>query len=337
MTTVPPLERTLRLTLPYQRGNDVRALQTRMIERTDQPELAAMLRVPDGLFGPATERAIVAFQTRNQQTAGLAVDGVVGPMTWATLFAPVGAPPDVLKQVQMKIDQAARPENVIDAAIAGLTRPHLRFAGSVTWELTPTGVSVGGAAPEMAGRATVADALDAFGDVFRRVAVEEDVPLELLIATACTESLGGARSAEAARTATRLEPGFISVETTPHKVSVGLMQTLVSTAREVMKDRTISAERLQDPLLSVRAGTGYIRRQGGLTRFDPPCVACAYNSGGIYFQDGVQNRWKMRQYPIGTGHHADRFVRFFNACIAAFAQDVTKIGTAPSFFRRLNP
>lgn len=333
---IPPLERTLRLTLPYQRGNDVRALQTRMIERTDQPDLARILRVPDGLFGPGTERAVIEFQTRNQG-AGLAVDGVVGPMTWATLFAPVGAAPEVLKQAQAQADAATRPANLLDAALPDLRKPHQRFAGSVTWALTPAGLAIGGAAPEVAGRATVADALAAFGDVFRQVATEEGVPVELLIATACTESLGGARSTEAARAATRLEPGFVSVETTPHKVSVGLMQTLVSTAREVMKDRSISGERLQDPLLSVRAGAGYIRRQGGSTRFDPPCVACAYNAGGIYFQDGAGNRWKMRQYPIGTGSHADRFVRFFNATIAAFAQDVSKAGTAPSFFRLLNP
>lgn len=334
---IPPLKRTLRLTLPWQRGDDVLALQTRMIERTDQPELANILRAPDGIFGPATQRAVIAFQTRNQQNAGLAVDGIVGPMTWATLFSARDASPQALREAQAESDAAARPDSVLDAALGGLQAPHRRFTGSVMWALAPTGVSIGGAEPEVSGRATVVDALEAFGDLFRQVAIEEGVPIELLLATACTESLGGARNPAAAAAATRREPGFISAEATPHKISVGLMQTLLSTAREVMKDRSISEAALRDPLLSLRAGAGYIRRQGGSTRFDPPCVACAYNAGGIYFQNGAQNRWKMRQYPIGTGNHADRFVRFFNAALAVIAEDPGRIGGAPSFYRRLNP
>jgi hypothetical protein len=50
-------------------------------------------------------------------------------------------------------------------------------------------------------------------------------------------------------------------------------------------------------------------------------VACAYNAGGIYPNDGPDNRWKMRQYPIGSGAHADRFVRWFNDCVYAMEAD----------------
>ena len=34
--------------------------------------------------------------------------------------------------------------------------------------------------------------------------------------------------------------------------------------------------------------------------------------------DGPENRWKMRQFPIGTSEHADRFVRWFNDCMRLF-------------------
>lgn len=56
------------------RGAAVAALQTALTARGHP--LAA-----DGIFGPATERAVKAFQSR----AGLAVDGIAGPATMAAL------------------------------------------------------------------------------------------------------------------------------------------------------------------------------------------------------------------------------------------------------------
>ena len=56
------------------RGEAVRALQTALTAHGFP--LAA-----DGMFGPATEGAVKAFQTRN----GLAVDGIAGPLTMAAL------------------------------------------------------------------------------------------------------------------------------------------------------------------------------------------------------------------------------------------------------------
>ena len=64
-------------------------------------------------------------------------------------------------------------------------------------------------------------------------------------------------------------------------------------------------------------------------------MACAYNAGGVYQQNGAENRWRMRQYPIGTGAHADRFVAWFNDCFRMYEAD----GGAPalSFFALLQP
>ena len=67
--------------------------------------------------------------------------------------------------------------------------------------------------------------------------------------------------------------------------------------------------------------TAYIAGQWKVTHFDPPKVACAYNAGGIYHNDAAQNRWKMRQYPIGTAEHANRFVKWFNDCFEVLDQD----------------
>lgn len=58
------------------KGEPVRCLQERL------NALGNTLGV-DGNFGPATKKAVVAFQAAN----GLTADGIVGPNTWAALFA----------------------------------------------------------------------------------------------------------------------------------------------------------------------------------------------------------------------------------------------------------
>ncbi|MDQ6727134.1 MAG: peptidoglycan-binding protein [Actinomycetota bacterium] len=65
---------------PGATGDAVRRAQ-RALRRTPDLEL-----VVDGVFGPATEAAVKAFQ----EGAALQVDGIVGPATWSSL--PDGGP-----------------------------------------------------------------------------------------------------------------------------------------------------------------------------------------------------------------------------------------------------
>ncbi|HEY5602768.1 MAG TPA: peptidoglycan-binding protein [Gammaproteobacteria bacterium] len=67
-------ERLLMVKRPYLRGDNVKAIQQALAN-------ADIEVVVDGIFGPGTERAIIAFQKQQ----GLVVDGIVGPATRASL------------------------------------------------------------------------------------------------------------------------------------------------------------------------------------------------------------------------------------------------------------
>lgn len=292
---IPRLTRTWWFTQPMMRGEEVWRAQRLLNERA-----GAGLKV-DGLYGNATREAVRTFQRRRS----LVEDGVLGPVTWAALHGD----PRPATVIRMGV------ENVLDAAtLAALTRPHSRYPDSVTWRLTPDGLEVGGtiAVPTGSEAAMAARVLSEFADAIITASTRTPVPAELVVATICTESSGQPH-------AKRFEPGcdLQDPSRTPRRVSVGLMQTLLSTAREALSDDGITLAALENPSTSIRAGMAYMWRQGASTRFDPPLVACAYNAGSVRYQGSAANRWRMCQYPIGTSKHADRFVRFFNGAMTA--------------------
>ena len=90
-TTQPPATDEPRASLSRELGSqqltDVRLVQKRLVGLGYGP------LEPDGYFGSQTARAVRNFQ----MDAGLDVDGVVGPLTWAALF---GAPADTLGDPQ---------------------------------------------------------------------------------------------------------------------------------------------------------------------------------------------------------------------------------------------
>ncbi|REE22149.1 transglycosylase-like protein with SLT domain [Paraburkholderia sp. BL27I4N3] len=290
---MPTFMRNLWLTSPMMRGADVAQAQAQLVK------LGSKL-VSDGLFGRATSDAVVDFQTHNR---ALVADGVLGRQTWAMLFgetAPVL--PDRTASDILSADQLTR-----------LTQPHRYFSSSELWRLSRDGVTLQNEANASCTDADHAQALKVFTEQKEALATilsKVAVPIELVIACICAES-GGRVKAE------RREPGCSKVDPalTPGRVSVGLMQTLLGTARDALRRPALAPDDLCDPLISIEAGATYIWRQARLTGFDPPLVAAAYNAGGLRFNDSPTNRWKLVQYPIGTSAHVDRFVGAFNAAM----------------------
>lgn len=295
-----PLDRTLSFRFPLLTGADVRQAQQAL--RRAGATLAA-----DGVFGPATAEAVLAFQ----RARGLAADGIIGPATWARLMQ--DAPP-----------ATTRPDwrAMLAPHLPRLTAPH--GSGARQWQLTANGVLLDGIL-RRAGTPTAARAWATHGAAMQRAAKAQSVPVELLLACACTESGGRAD-------AVREEPGYIDDASTPHRVSPGLMQTLISTAREALANPRIDRAALLDPETSLAAGGAYIRRQalGGRapTGFDPPLVAIAYNAGSLR---PAQNPWGLVQTRRGDGWHADAFCGFFNDAFALFAA-VPPDPATPSLF-----
>ena len=131
--------------------------------------------------------------------------------------------------------------------------------------------------------------------------------MELLAVCIATES-GDDSLAE------RHEPGFRDYASTPHRVPIGCMQTLISTAAAVLR-RPVSPEELRRPEISIAAGAAFTAEAAPRTLLDPLVVAWPYNAGLVRHDPSPGNRWRMLQYPVGTGAHADRFCAFFNAAI----------------------
>ena len=210
-----------------------------------------------------------------------------------------------------------------------MTNFHRRFAGSVRWRVTKDGIEVEGSGliPVSAARAQrCGEFLGCWRSEFAAAATTWNVPVELLLATALTESalVNPLKSV-------RIEPGWMSDESTPHRVSIGLCQMLISTARSTMNNPAIDRAWLFVPANAINSCAAYIRSQFDVTQFDPILVCCAYNAGGIYEQRGAENRWRLRQFPIGTGKHADRFAEHFNAAMALM-KSLEDAPVCPSIF-----
>lgn len=126
----------------------------------------------------------------------------------------------------------------------------------------------------------------------------------------------------------RFEPGYIDDEATPGKVSAGLMQTLLRTARDMCgaasgwspanavtnKPRLLVRQDLYIPDVSILLGVAYIAQQSRRYKTqDVLLMHAAYNCGGIYESPTLS--LKLKAYGKD-----DRFVKaaaYLNDWIAA--------------------
>ncbi len=296
-------ERTLEFRFPLVSGADVRAAQQALARA------GVLAGDADGVFGPRTRAAVLAWQQRR----GLPADGVLRPAQWAALLPEA---PAALPAASPDWQAALRP------FLPRLAAPHGAPVGNASrrWSLTPAGVLVlGEAAPRRSPGPprSVAACWDRHAAAFQAAAQRFGVPLELLLATACTESGGRAE-------AVREEPGYVSDAATPGKVSPGLMQTLISTARASLHDPGLDRARLLDPATSIAAGAALIRQQAVAgarpTGFDPVLVGVAYNAGSL--RPMADCPWGVAQTRRDANHwHADAFCGFLGDALAVLAGD----------------
>jgi peptidoglycan hydrolase-like protein with peptidoglycan-binding domain len=137
-------------------GAPVRTLQNRLGGLGYRPGPA------DGVFGPATASAVLAFQKRN----GLARDAVVGPAVQAALKAPTGAGPRSGAKPRVEIDIARQIIFVVSRS------------GAVTTLNTSTGNGERYAVP--GGGTDVADTPVGSFTVLRKIPGDEHAPLGTL-------------------------------------------------------------------------------------------------------------------------------------------------------------
>lgn len=288
---------TLAFRFPLARGEAVRQLQLALLRAGEAPG------EPDGVFGPMTAEAVRRFQRRH----ALPAEGEVDATTWARLMAQPGLTrerhwAEALKPFALRLTDWHGPPVGQGRHRWRLSRAGIEVQDEAGPRRTPGEPRLAAACWARHG-AAMAEAARRFG-----------VPVELLLATALTESGGNAA-------AIREEPGFTSDAETPHRVSPGLMQTLISTAREVLGDATLDRARLLDPVTSIAAGAAMIRRQatGGRTPtgFDPPLVAIAYNAGSLRPSRDATDPWGLVQTRRGSGAwHADSFCAFLGDALA---------------------
>lgn len=161
-----------------------------------------------------------------------------------------------------------------------------------------------------------------FGDFIKQASWEYGVPADIVAAMIPVES-DRADDNRFDPQSLRKEPGYISDRDTPHLVSPGVMQTLISTARDtaarhgIVDPSEVDRELLFDPFYSIMIGTAYLADLSARYGPDPVLMCAAYNAGGVY--RSRKNEWRIRAY---SGSRIDWYVKWFNDFRAASRQGI---------------
>lgn len=196
------------------------------------------------------------------------------------------------------------------------------------WRILPTGeidVQQMGVIRTSGQPLTMRHMLATHGEVMREAAARFDVPIAWIAGMIPIEARmvplkGGGSSPDPK--SYREEPGYTSDAATPHRVSAGVMQTLLSTANDMARKHKMpllkSAKELFDVRLSILLGTAYMRHQmdrykGGVEghEFDFVHLTGAYNAGSIRYNK--ESPFRLLTYsPTRT----ERAIRWHNDALA---------------------
>lgn len=130
---------------------------------------------------------------------------------------------------------------------------------------------------------------------------EHAVPAELILSVIVEESGGNPAAIVRYR-------GYRSDASTPRKISVGLGQMLLNTARAAAPERPVDRRWIADPANAIALIARFLAHQYRDTGFDPPLVASAYNAGAVAYDADRSSRWRLK-----NAGYVESFVAVFNA------------------------
>lgn len=210
--------------------------------------------------------------------------------------------------------------------MSDLMEYHNPFDGK-EWRITFEGVEVKDEGyPRTKGKPiTMIELWEDFGEEITYAGRELDVPVDMIAAMIPIEAVRKENGRFDPKSI-REEPGYKSDKKTPHRVSPGLMQTLISTAKQMankyglIEVDEVDRELLFDPHYSILLGGAYMAHQIDRYGCDPVLMCGAYNAGGVYETD--RNEWRIRTY---GKTRMDRYVAWYNDFHAALREDLIEI------------